>query len=61
MQSVKVSKGILLIITGLLFNFVNFYDLSQSSSPQPFNLFFAILFIIIGILEVWEGLSYAKH
>jgi len=57
----KVSKGILLIITGLLFNFVNFYDLSQNSSPQPFNLFFAILFIIIGILEVWEGLSYAKH
>ena len=53
----KKNKGILFIAVGILFFFVKFYDLSKSSPLTSLNYLLAILFIIIGAMDVWEGVK----
>lgn len=57
-------KGFLFIIIAILFSFVTFYKLTDDQSGymmlwrqveiQPFNIMFALSFLIVGILELSE-------
>jgi predicted nucleic-acid-binding protein len=53
----RIVKGSLFIIIAVIFVFARFYNLEENSIPTVINWLLSVLFFIIGIMEIEEGIN----
>lgn len=53
----KIVKGAIFIMIAVVFVFARFYNLDENSIPTVINWLLTVLFFIVGIMEIEEGIN----